>query len=497
MKIKFIIWQTIIFLLLGMAIKEVKANVPITEDLTLGGFVRYEFGIHTGKANPNLSSDYDLQLSRFFLNTEWTYKPSDHFKLFANIRLTEDTTSLWDGRLGNYNAFPVDVPRYKDLMLRMGHTDHFRAEVWELYSDISLGDLWLRLGKQQIAWGEMIGARILDCINPLDMSWNMNFEPEEFELIRIPEWTIRGTYNLSSLCLPSWITTPSLEAFLIPGDVQPNVYAEPNAPFYLGGFPSYIHTPEENNRGKLEYGVRLGAGAAGFYGTLNYLHLFAQDMNMRFKGFVPDPVNGIPFFAPGDMTPYAMVMQKKYPSTDNVGASLNYAFADPYNLVCTFEGLYIINQPYGNANPANGFAAVKNQGTFKWAFRLDHNHWVWPVKFLAPSMAGFTLEFVQTAVQGNNHDILGPANVRVDKTQQMVVFQTSQPLLHGDLTPTLQFIYDTRDAHLWKPSIKYVLGDHWYFDVYGVIIGGEEKRTGALGGLNYTNGWWGRITFQF
>jgi hypothetical protein len=478
-----------------MAIKEVKANVPITEDLSLGGFIRYEFGIHTGKANPNLPDDYDLQLSKFFLNTEWTYKPSDRFKLFANIRLFGDTTSLWDGRLRNYDAFPVEVPKYDGLMMKKS-TDHFRAEVWELYSDITLGDLWLRLGKQQIAWGEMIGARILDCINPLDYSWNFIFEPEEFELIRIPEWTIRGIYNPSS-CLPGWITTPSVEAFLIPGDVQPNQYAEPNAPFYLGGFPAFMHPDPKDNRGRLEYGVRLGAGVGGFYGTLNYLHLYAQDFNVRFKGFVPDFVNGIPFFAPGDMTPYAMVMEEKFRATDNIGASLNYAFADPYNLVCTFEGLYIIDQPYGDAHPSNGIADIKDQGTFKWAFRLDHNHWVWPVKFLAPSMASFTLEFIQTAVKGNNHDILGPNNVRVDKTQQMVACVVSQPLLHGNLTPTLQFMYDTRDGHLWKPSIKYVFGDHWYFDVYGVIIGGEEKRTGALGGMDFANGCYGRITFQF
>ena len=249
MKIKFIIGQTVIFLLLVMAIKEVKADVSLTDALSVGGFVRYEFGIHTGNDNSNLPKDYNLQLSRFFLQTEWTYKPSDHFKLFANIRLTEDTTSLWDGRLDNYNAFPVDVPKDKDLMMRIGHTDHFRAEVWELYSDISLGNLWLRLGKQQIAWGEMIGARILDCINPLDYSWNFIFEPEEFENIRIPEWTIRGIYNLKSY-LPGWITTPSLEVFLIPGDVQPNQYAEPGAPFYLGGFPAYIHPFPNDNRGQ-------------------------------------------------------------------------------------------------------------------------------------------------------------------------------------------------------------------------------------------------------
>ena len=156
-----------------------------------------------------------------------------------------------------------------------------------------------------------------------------------------------------------------------------------------------------------------------------------------------------------------------------------------------------MDQPYGDANPSNGIADLKNEGTLKWAFRVDHNHRVLPPTFFAPDMAGFTLEFIQTAVAGNNLQILGPNNSRVDKTMQEVVFQASQPLLHDNLTPTLQFIYDTRDGHLWKPSIKYVVGDHWYFDIYGVIIGGSAKRTGTIASMDFANGCYGRITFQF
>jgi len=494
MRIKSIIGATIIIVFIVLvAWKDTGATIYINECLSLTGNLRYEFGLHTAESNPNLPENHDLTLSRFSLQTEWTYQPSNVFKLFANIRLLGDTTSLWDSNLRKYNAFPVDVPQYDWLMMKASE-DTFRAEVWELYTDLSLGNLWLRLGKQQIAWGEMIGSRILDIINPLDLSWNMQFEPEEFENIRIPEWTIRGIYQIKQERF-SWLADSTIEAFVIPGDVQPNQYADRNAPFFLLNFPPYLKIHEKDNRGEVEYGVRLGAMIGKFYGTLNYLHLYSQDLSLKFKGFAPDPINGIPFFAPGDMTLYSMLLDAKYPSIDVYGASLNYAFDSPLNLVVSFEGKWIPNQPYVDAR--SPLPAIRDQGTFNYAINFSRPTPLLPASFLHASFATVQLQLTQWIVEGDEEKILGSGNIKVDKDIENLVFFVSQPLMHNLLTPSVQFVYDPDDAYFVKPAVRYIYGDHWYFDVFATFLGGKEKRAGRLGSLDWADSVYGRITFQF
>jgi len=155
--------------------------------LSVTGFFRYQLSVHTGVKNPaiNLHDNNDFNLSRTFFQTEWTYQPAEHFRLFAKVRVLGDQTYHMDDELDEYDAFPIDVPKYDWTMMKASNDD-FRAEVWELYVDLNLRDLWLRIGRQQISWGEMIGGRILDAVNSLDRSWNFLFEPEEFENIRIP-----------------------------------------------------------------------------------------------------------------------------------------------------------------------------------------------------------------------------------------------------------------------------------------------------------------------
>ena len=68
----------------------------ISECFTVNGFVRTEVGIHTGFRNPNNAGlhddNYRINLFKSTLLTDWVYQPSDNFKLFAQIRLMDDST---------------------------------------------------------------------------------------------------------------------------------------------------------------------------------------------------------------------------------------------------------------------------------------------------------------------------------------------------------------------------------------------------------------------
>ena len=90
---------------------------------------------------------------------------------------------------------------------------------------------WIRLGKQQIAWGDLPEDRICDKINPLDKSWHLTGEPDEYQNIRIPEWTARVYYTF-----PETVTgifdEVFIDTFYNPGDIHPD-----NQP--VCGFPVY------------------------------------------------------------------------------------------------------------------------------------------------------------------------------------------------------------------------------------------------------------------
>ncbi|MCB1735414.1 MAG: RNA polymerase-associated protein rapA [Gammaproteobacteria bacterium] len=57
----------------------------------------------------------------------------------------------------------------------------------ELYIDTSIGDTYVRLGKQQVVWGTADGIKLLDIINPTDYR---EFAQNTMEDSRIPVWMV-------------------------------------------------------------------------------------------------------------------------------------------------------------------------------------------------------------------------------------------------------------------------------------------------------------------
>lgn len=491
-------WKLILTLSLVLTgFKPAGAEIQITDDFSLAGFLRYQLGVHTGSSNPNnplQEENHNFTLSRAFLVTEWNYEPTEVFQLFTKARFMGDQTKGIDDNLRSYDAFPVDVSKNDWTLMKAVDSDEYRAEVWELYGDIKAGDLWLRLGKQQIVWGEMIGTRILDVINPLDMSWNLNFEPEEYENIRIPNWAIRASYLIKQ----PFFEELSIEGFLNPGDILPQQNPDSGSPFNLMNLPPYLRIHEEHRRGDVEYGFRLGYKVKGIYGTLCYMYLYDDSSKLETKGFIPDPVNGVPFFAAqGDFTPYAMLLDAEYQPMDVYGMTLNYDLTYPYNMVFTYEGAWIPNKPYQDR--LSPTPEIRDLGTFNWALRIDRPTGVFPPRFMGVDFQYMKVmfQFSQTIREGDADTVAGSNSSKIDKTDEMIILKFTQPFNHNNWEPMIQFVYDLDDAYMVKPGVKYVYGDHWYFDLYGVFIGGTETRPGRLGYLDYASEIFGRITYQF
>ncbi len=79
--------------------------------------------------------------------------------------------------------------------------EHFynEADLREFYLDLRPIEVWsLRIGRQQVAWGEAGQYRLLDCVNPLDSTWHFG-ALESFEDQRIPLWMVRSVVEVPPL----------------------------------------------------------------------------------------------------------------------------------------------------------------------------------------------------------------------------------------------------------------------------------------------------------
>ncbi len=88
------------------------------------------------------------------------------------------------------------------------------------FSALGPGRLSLRIGRQQVVWGEADVVRSLDVINPLDLRKNFLLGPDQPNLneYRIPLWMLKANYAWPQF---GPIANPAVEFLYIPGDIEP------------------------------------------------------------------------------------------------------------------------------------------------------------------------------------------------------------------------------------------------------------------------------------
>lgn len=69
------------------------------------------------------------------------------------------------------------------------NAERFRVSVRETYLDTAVSDWELRLGRQHVVWGEMVGLFVADVVSARDLR---QFYLPEFEQMRIPQWAVRA-----------------------------------------------------------------------------------------------------------------------------------------------------------------------------------------------------------------------------------------------------------------------------------------------------------------
>ena len=201
----------------------------------------------TGFIKPDLDKDNDWNLNATRAEVDFKMRFTQNLTAFVKVRgyFQHDVQDEYtvpsqfpDG--GDDNHFKVENHGQCASALEICD-DNFMIDLPSAYFDYQNGPFWLRVGQQQIAWGEAIFFRVLDVPNGLDLRRHsfLDLASEEYADERIGAPAIRVSYNMGN----NW----EIEAFaqMFQPTVHPRVgtsYAFINSPYVIRndiGFDNY------------------------------------------------------------------------------------------------------------------------------------------------------------------------------------------------------------------------------------------------------------------
>ena len=444
------------------------------------GFYQISANPSSGHINPNNLGLLDrpgapnFLLLRQLLDLRIYSQFDENWSAFVQPRLFHDITKSADSRLRQYESLPADFSGGNGVLLRTGGKD-VKAELWQAYVDYRKGNLWVRLGKQSIAWGEAVALRVLDTVNPLDLSQSLFFDraAEEFDAIRIPQWFLRANHGLQNETIPDL----TAEFLLNPGAVVPTLLPPQGSPYNV--VPSIVKINEKVSQGEPTVGGRLTGTVADIQFSLNFITKPNDDAVGVFKSisFLPSP-------------PFAQIrLDGKHPRVYIVGGSANYVW-HKVGAVLRAETTVIPNAPFQRGAAAT---RIVERPVWKSVLAVDRPTYVFPDQ----DSMNIGFQFFETFTGGNGLNKVRSGGAKVDQALHQFSILLQQPLFQKRLTLEFLWVYDNDDAHWLQAGIHWEIGTNMRFDLFHNEFGGAEKRPGRLGSFFWADGTFLRFTYGF
>ncbi|MEW6440788.1 MAG: DUF1302 family protein [bacterium] len=387
--------------------------------------------------------------------------------------------------------------------------DRFKQsyDLWECYADISRGPFFLRLGRQNLAWGETDIFRLLDGINPLDNTFGGPFE--DLDDRRVPLWMLRSSLNLG---LVGPIDSLTLEGFLVPGKIDAHVAPwAPRGSAYAAPLPAIfapsvrVITPDRE-WSESRWGFRM-QGIVAHNLTLSVAHYQTfLDMPTLRSHVVGTP----PILTDLD----SLQLWAEFPEVRITGASANYwesrtdtvfrgevawfwnepVFIPQVNTSTLFGPQLELPDPVLDVvadllgvdirdlglrglplNPQSG--SIPRKDILRYMLGFDKQIWVRPLnKVNTFFISG---QYFGQWVPDFDERMATPAlvypslrkYVPVSEFEHVFTFIGNSMYLKGNLQPQVACAYDLKGAILLQPSINFIHEPFRFMLQYSVILG--------------------------
>jgi len=475
------------------------------------GFYQFTVDTPTEHANPNNSACLsfivgpfkcspglqkkggkpDLLLMRQLLDLNIFGKFNENWSVTLEPRFFFDMTKIADNHFRQYESLPDRFPG-NGWMLRGGGND-FKAEMWQAYADYRSGNWWVRAGKQQIAWGEAIALRVLDTVNPLELSQNLAFDRafEEFDRVRIPQWFLRADYTIPNESIPDL----TAEFILNPGIVVPTILPPQGSP--LNVVPAFLKVRNQVKQGEPTVGGRITGTVEPVQFSLNFVTKPNDDAIGVFRNAMVPPaapfgnclVGAFPGIPP--KTP-CLILNGHHPRIYIVGGSANYNWTWA-GAILRAETTVTTNAPF-SSNTAGTPVKIVDRPVWKTVLAVDRPTYVIP----GLDSMSISLSFFETFTGGKLAGITDASGSKVDQAVHVITVFLKQPLFEKRISLEFLGYFDTDDAHWLQPGVHWEVGDHVRLDLFYNKFGGAEKRGTRFGSnLNFVNGPFFRFTYGF
>ncbi|WP_295719098.1 DUF1302 family protein [uncultured Halovibrio sp.] len=436
-----------------------------------------------------------------------------------------------------------DMQRVADEWARTGpENEAFRDLKRDVYNDEEVRAAWLqmdltdstnlKLGRQQVVWGETDFFQLMDVVHGYDFRWRSFLEPENEEL--------RKPLNIVNL--RQRIADGDLQAIYIPGklndkedfgnsyDVEGGRWAnQPNrgvqfqsAPFGAGVRYNYEHPEADVEDGA--YGLRWSSTLGNWGYSLAWFH-----------GPNPNPVanpnpalnNTAPQLSTGAYEgiyegPAGRAGEFIFPTIDVFGVTANNYFP-ALDVVFSTELAYIPEAPYnfgvesnGAAPPGEacgffpGFCGIKEKNLFRSMFRIDKQLDLTDlIGTSRPSFASIQIFNNWITDYEGNDQLVNTAGFggKTEEFSSILTAVLSANYANDTVNPSLAAVSDlTYGGGVIIPAVELVQGDHIRIRLEGNFFFHETDQDRPLEGFNDTNlfGYFSgndqlmaRLTYQF
>lgn len=405
---------------------------------------------------------------------EGDFSPTDDFALYGMVTLTGDL------------AYPLnnDDDTWKRRQFDKSDNLAFDDEYWQILREIHVtwtpGNSRIRVGKQIVSWGELLGVRVLDQINPTDAQRNPS--ALELETTKVPTWMARYDYGFSFS--NNWLSNASLQLVYDP-NVDNDIYSRSvefgNAkggiwagyleipPLGISGTRNLRLDKPEQWSDPRTIGARVQALIGDTVTSLNFLY-GRDSLPLTYTA-------GFATFTPGTPTLVHANQAAFFPIRKMIGGMVATELGFVPRIGGMISPMMRVEASYGwDSEYTVGFlpqdVAFGKYDDIKVAASLEFG---FPIRWLNPSnlIRLTTMYYLRsiTHIDGPSGDTITTTEGPVERDNHTTTFQIVSKYWNGRITPSVAwFRLWTAEADTYTGSLSYSNSKKWSYILSGQIF---------------------------